>query len=64
MSDNPLTRVLLTAIMNPSELKNMARNSAKETFGLVLQSAGAALRESCASTEEDAEEKENPNASD
>lgn len=46
MSDNPLTKVLLTALMEPSKLKPLAQAAVKEVVGLAIEAAGAGMRQS------------------
>jgi hypothetical protein len=55
-SSNPLTNVLLTALLQPQKLKPMAQAAVKEVVGLAMESAGAGMRQSA--TKQSTEEKE------
>jgi hypothetical protein len=45
-SDNPLTNLVLTALLQPDALRPMAEAAIKEVVGLAMESAGSGMRDS------------------
>lgn len=60
-SDNPLTNLVLTALLQPDSLRPMAEAAIKEVVGLAMESAGSGMRDSATRQQTQTEEKKDAN---